>query len=159
MHPVFDKILNDHAFTAQLAPLRERIILEIPDMLQEMQEDIGALKSAADETLELARKQETRASQLDNIMSLNSEALQNLAARFNIDDCFKLSDEALRKQLTLRADEFRALKAEVDAIPETMRNLANLKAAAQDAIDRVDLEEVENLMAMVNETELEEAAK
>lgn len=61
--------------------------------------------------------------------------------------------------LRSRATDFFALKAEVDSIPDTMRNLANLKAAAQDAIDRVDLEEVEHLMAMVHETELEEAAK
>lgn len=40
-----------------------------------------------------------------------------------------------------------------------MKQLANLKSAAQDAIDRVDLEEVEHLMAMVHETELNEAAK
>jgi tetratricopeptide (TPR) repeat protein len=109
--------------------------------------------------MEPLRQSRPSAAQLDNIPSLSREALQNLAARFNIDDCFELPDEDLRKQLTLRADEFRALKAEVDSIPDTMRNLANLKAAAQDAIDRVDLAEVENLMAIVHETELEEAAK
>ena len=105
------------------------------------------------------RQSRPSAAQLDNIPSLSREALQNLAARFNIENSFELSDEVLRKELTKRADKFRALKTDVDAIPDIMRNLANLKAAAQDAIDRVDLEEVENLMAMVHETELEEAAK
>lgn len=109
--------------------------------------------------MEPLRQSRPSAAQLDNIPSLSREALQNLAARFNIEDSFEVPDEALRKELTKRADEFRALKAEVDAIPDTMRNLANLKAAAQDAIDRVDLEEVEGLMALVHETELEEAAK
>ena len=109
--------------------------------------------------MEPLRQSRPSAAQLDNIPSLNREALQNLAARFNIENSFELSDEALRKELTKRADEFRALNSEVDAIPETMRNLANLKAAAQNAINRVDLEEVENLMAKVHETELDEAAK
>ena len=109
--------------------------------------------------MEPLRQSHPSAAQLDNIPSLSREALQNLAARFNIENSFELSDEALRKELTKRADEFRALKSEVDAIPETMRNLANLKAAAQNAINRVDLEEVENLMAKVHETELDEAAK
>ncbi|MEM6939878.1 MAG: hypothetical protein AAF943_18080 [Pseudomonadota bacterium] len=58
-----------------------------------------------------------------------------------------------------KAEEYEALKAQVDAIPENMQRLANLKAAAQDAIARVDLDEVENLMSMVHEAELEEAAK
>ena len=109
--------------------------------------------------MEPLRQSHPSAAQLDNIPSLSREALQNLAARFNIENRFELSDENLRKELTKRADEFRTLKSEVDAIPDSMRNLANLKAAAQDAIDRVDLEEVENLMAMVHETELEEVAK
>jgi tetratricopeptide (TPR) repeat protein len=109
--------------------------------------------------MESLRQSRPVASQLDIIPTLSREALQNLAARFNTEGSFDLSDEALRKELTKRADEFRALKAEVDAIPDTMRTLANLKAAAQDAIDRVDLAEVEHLMALVHETELEEAAK
>jgi len=61
--------------------------------------------------------------------------------------------------LTHKAEEYRALKAEVDTINEDMKRLANLKAAAQDAIARVDLDEVEALLSMVQETELEEAAK
>lgn len=98
-------------------------------------------------------------SHLFDLNALKREELQNLAARFAIDDCFTLPDAELRRLLTQKAEEYRALKSEVDAIPDTMKRLSNLKAAAQDAIDRVDLEEVENLMAMVHEVELEEAAK
>ena len=109
--------------------------------------------------LEPIRQSRDAAKQLDMIPSLSREDLENLAGRFNIETPFDRSDDDLRQQLTFKAKEYRALKAEVDTINEDMKRLANLKAAAQDAIARVDLDEVEALLSMVQETELEEAAK
>ncbi|WP_298857481.1 hypothetical protein [uncultured Sulfitobacter sp.] len=150
LHPVFEKLLNDAAFTAQLGPLRERIILEIPDMLREMKGGIDRIEDGMAEIL--AHLKSTT-----DPDALPLADLQKLAVRFGLpEDADKAT---LLPLLRDKAIEYAALKSEVDAIPETMRNLANLKAAAQDAIERVDLEEVENLMAMVHETELEEAAK
>ena len=80
-----------------------------------------------------------------------------LATEFGAHDA---EDQAsLARFLKLKAEEFVALKAEVDAIDDGLKRLSNLKAAAQDAIARVDLEEVEELLSRVQEVELEEAAK
>ena len=97
--------------------------------------------------------------QLENIPTLSREELQNLAARFELENAFTADDTELRRQLTFKADEYRALKSEVDQIDEGLKRLSNLKAAAQDAIARVDLDEVEELLSRVQEVELEEAAK
>ncbi|GLT10621.1 tetratricopeptide repeat protein [Sulfitobacter porphyrae] len=109
--------------------------------------------------MEPIRQSRLSAAQLDQIPTLSREELENLATRFQIDDVFDRTDADLRQLLTQKATEYRALKAEVDAIPDTMKRLSNLKADAQDAIARLDLDEVENLMTLVHATELEEAAK
>ena len=113
----------------------------------------------SDAELDPIRQARPSAKQLDMIPSLSREELENLASRFEIEGVYDKSDSDLRQQLTYKAEEYRTLKFEVDNINEDMNRLANLKAAAQDAIVRLDLEEVENLLAMVQETELEEAAK
>ncbi|MEL6807241.1 MAG: hypothetical protein AAFO97_05635 [Pseudomonadota bacterium] len=90
-----------------------------------------------------------------NYVSLDS--MKALAATFGEHE---VSDQAsLERFLKLKAEEYSALKSEVDAIGETYQRLSNLKAAAQDAINRVDLDEVEELLSRVQEVELEEAAK
>ncbi len=110
--------------------------------------------------MEPIRQARPIAEQLDRIPGLSLEDLQNLAARFGVDDTFDNTNaDLLRRLLTEKAKEYRALRKEVDAIDESMKRLSNLKAAAQDAIARVDLEEVENLLLLVQATELEEAAK
>ncbi len=109
--------------------------------------------------MEPIRQSRLSATQLDQIPTLSREELENIGTRFQIEDVFDRTDADLRQLLTKKATEYRALKAEVDAIPNTMRKLSNLKAAAQDAIARVDLDEVEHLMTLVHTTELEEAAK
>ncbi|MEP4197410.1 MAG: DUF4062 domain-containing protein [Aliishimia sp.] len=97
--------------------------------------------------------------QLDELDTLSLQDLQNLAARFEIENPFDQSPTALRDILTKKADEYRGLKSDVDNIEDGLKRLSNLKAAAQDAIARIDLEEVEEILARVQEVEKEEAAK
>ncbi|MEP4553839.1 helix-turn-helix domain-containing protein, partial [Tateyamaria sp.] len=109
--------------------------------------------------MEPIRQSRPAAEQLANIPALSREDLQNLAARFELDGVYTMPDGELRRLLTLKADEHRALKSEVDNIDDGLIRLSNLKAAAQDAIARVNLDEVEELLSRVQEVELEEAAK
>ena len=83
--------------------------------------------------------------------------MKALAAEFGAHD---IADQgSLETFLKLKAQEYIALKTEVDAIDDGLIRLSNLKAAAQDAIARVNLDEVEDLLSRVQEVELEEAAK
>ena len=59
----------------------------------------------------------------------------------------------------MKADEYRGLKAQVDGIDPKMQRLSNLKAAAQDALDRGDFDEVDEVLLSAQTIELEEAAK
>lgn len=99
------------------------------------------------------------AKQLDQIPTLSRNELVLLATLFEIERAFDLPDAELRRLLELKAEEYRAYKAEIDRIDERTKGLGNLKAAAQDAAARLDLEEVENLLSKVHETELEIAAE
>jgi transcriptional regulator with XRE-family HTH domain len=96
---------------------------------------------------------------LSDTSLLNRSELERLADRFGIEAPEAQPDAALAQLLSLKAEEYRALKAEVEAIGETYQRLSNLKAAARDAIARGNLEEVEDLLGRVQEVELEEAAK
>ena len=83
--------------------------------------------------------------------------MKALAAEFGAHD---IADQgSLDTFLKLKAQEYIALKTEVDAIDDGLIRLSNLKTAAQDAIARVNLDEVEELLSRVQEVELEEAAK
>ena len=119
-----------------------------------------ALDISDDELDALERRVQMSASdQLDNVSALDRDQLELLAGRFDIEKPHTLSDATLRDLLTQKAEEYRALKTEVDNIDDGMQRLSNLKAAALGATDRVDLEEVEELLSRVQEVELEEAAK
>lgn len=119
-----------------------------------------ALEISDEEIDQLERRVKMSASeQLDNIAALDRDALELLAGRFDIAGAHSMGDGAIREELTKRAEDWRKLRAEVDAIPDTYRKLTNLKAAAQDAIDRVDPDEVETLLSQVHYTELDEAAR
>ncbi len=105
------------------------------------------------------RVQMSASEQLDHIPVLDRDALELLASRFDIPQPHAMTDAALQQELTKRAEDYRRYKAEVDGIDERYRSLSNLKAAAQDAINRIDLPEVDRLLELVHETELEEAAR
>jgi tetratricopeptide (TPR) repeat protein len=156
MRPVLQHLLHDPVFTAQLAPLRDQVLLEMRDTLNDVKQT-GEKTQASVEQLQASVEQ--LQATLQDISSASRDQLEALANSFQIDAVFDRSDADLRQLLTHKATEYRALKAQVDAIPDSMKRLSNLKSAAQDAIARVDLDEVENLMTLVHETELDEAAK
>ncbi len=92
-----------------------------------------------------------------HIPALSREELQNLGARFALDGAFTMPDGELRRLLKLKAEEFRTLKAQLDAVKEGNASTRNLKAAAQHAIERGDLDEAETLLSRVYEVEMEAA--
>lgn len=100
----------------------------------------------------------TRAA-LENLTTANRDMLEALASRFGIEAIFDKSDAELRRLLDLKAQEYRAYRAEIEAIDERTKGLGNLKAAARDAADRLDFEEVETLLSRVHEVEVEIAAE
>lgn len=108
----------------------------------ELSEDIGPIKDALSDTSGLSRNQ-----------------LIVLAELFGVEAPEGASDATLRAVLTNKAEEYGALRSEVDGISEGLKRLSNLKTAAQDAIARVDLEEVEEILSRVQEVEKEEAAR
>jgi transcriptional regulator with XRE-family HTH domain len=108
---------------------------------------------------ELLSKFKTVDALLSNSHSLTTEDLKVLADRFGIEDSEDFDTDEIHKFFKLKADEYRALKSGVDQIDAGLKRLSNLKAAAQDAIANVNLDEVETLLARVQEVELDEAAK
>jgi tetratricopeptide (TPR) repeat protein len=96
---------------------------------------------------------------LEDIEGQSRETLEALALRFGEAAPEEMDLSALKGFLIEKAKDYRALKAEVDAIDDGLKRLSNLKAAAQDAVEQGDLEEVEALLARVQEVELDEAAR
>ncbi len=96
---------------------------------------------------------------LDNTQQLRRDQLEVLAGRFEIAGAPDLSDAALREQLSLKALEYLAYRERIDGLPDHVERLANLKGAAKDAAERLDFDEVEALLARVDEVETEIAAE
>ncbi|MEP5630438.1 MAG: hypothetical protein ABJP79_01000 [Tateyamaria sp.] len=109
------------------------------------------------ETLRTAQDMQGLLTDLVNGKFVTLDAMKALAAEFGEHDA--QDQGSLETFLKLRAQEYFALKSEVDNIDDGLIRLSNLKAAAQDAIARVNLDEVEDLLSRVQEVELEEAAK
>ncbi|MEO1681594.1 MAG: hypothetical protein AAFU80_25915 [Pseudomonadota bacterium] len=105
------------------------------------------------------QSQLSTAQQLAEIPTLSQEELENLAARFGFADPYDISPEKLRQFLSEKAKDYRALKAQIDAIDERVAGLGNLKAAAKAAMEIPDFEEVETLLARVDEVETEIVAE
>lgn len=84
--------------------------------------------------MEPLRQSRPSAAQLDNIPSLSREALQNLAARFNIEESFDLSDRELRRLLTLKAEEHRKLVIEVESLNGLSKRIESVHSAALHAV-------------------------
>lgn len=99
------------------------------------------------------------ATALDALTRASRDQMVAIAVKFEIEGLVDLSDAELRSALEKRAEDWRRLQAEVEAIDDGLKRLSNLKAAAQDAIARGDLNGVEELLERVQTVELEEAAK
>ena len=95
---------------------------------------------------------------LDQVHRLTRLEMTALGDRFEIIAMHAMSDADLREALEKKAEEYRRYKAQIEAIDERTAGLGNLKAAAQDAAERLDFDEVEALLSRVQEVELEIAA-
>ncbi|MEM8959500.1 MAG: tetratricopeptide repeat protein [Pseudomonadota bacterium] len=89
--------------------------------------------------------------------ALSLDELQTLAAGFG--DTPGWGKAELIQFLDLKAQEYASFQAQIDLIDERTAGLGNLKAAAKDAAERLDFEEVETLLARVDEVETEIAAQ
>lgn len=153
--------------TGKVARPQAKVYRPICDFLGITSKTIGTLKAQAtdaktvtdDELLALRTEKGSLEQALSDLQTLTRAQLETLASRFELDKPYEASDGALVEFLTNKAQDYRALRAEVAAIDDGLKRLSNLKSAAQGAIESGDLDEVETLLSRVQEVELEEAAK
>ncbi|MEP1381803.1 MAG: helix-turn-helix domain-containing protein [Paracoccaceae bacterium] len=96
--------------------------------------------------MEHIRQARPTVEQLANIPALSREELQNLAARFGIENPYGANDTALRSQLTHKADDYRKLLAEVESLKGLSTRIDNIHSAAMAALRKPDLEEARRLI-------------
>ncbi|MCO8145574.1 hypothetical protein NHN26_10085 [Rhodovulum tesquicola] len=137
--PAFARLLESPSFADDLTPAFMAGVLGDLDRIEGKIDNLGA--------------------RLEDIEAQSREALNAMALRFGEPAPEDMSLPALQDFLTKKARDYRALKAEVEAIPDGLKRLSNLKAAARGAIEAGDLDEVETLLSLVQEVELDEAAK
>lgn len=146
---LLDRLLADTQFADELAPAFRRQVLAdaqaIKAGIESLEAQFGSLSEALGHVGVLGKA--------------SRDQMEALASRFEIERVFDIGDADLRALLEAKAEEYRAYKAQIDMIDERTAGLGNLKAAAQEAADRLDLEEVERLLSMVHATELDIAAK
>lgn len=118
-------------------------------------------KAAQDEAefQEVIDEHGSLASALAETSALDRNELERLADRFGIEGFEIKPDGVLAQLLSIKAEEYRALQAEVNSIGDSFKRLSNIKNAAKDAIIRGNLQEVEDRLSQVMAIELEEAAK
>jgi tetratricopeptide (TPR) repeat protein len=162
--PALDRLLNDPDFTTRLAPAFMRAALGQLDGID--QTTRATLIAALDAQAGIRRVEDKIdllpgqfADLLQNLNRASRDQLEALAARFEIAGVHDLTDTALRSELDKRAEDWRAMRVQIDAIPETLKQLSNLKGAAQAAFDAGRFDEVEDLLGRVHEVELDEAAR
>ena len=160
MLPLLQRACNDPRLQTVLGPALYRKQAQGQSRLVKqqiaMEAKIDRLLAQNEGLLGIVRKlAEGQDIEADSILTLPEMEL--LADKFGGAETNNRED--LLRFLSLKAEEYDALKSEVDNIEDGLKRLSNLKAAAQDAIARVDLDEVEELLSRVQEVELEEAAK
>lgn len=162
--PALDRLLSDRDFTATLAPAFMRGVLAGLDGLDA---NTQAARDAALAALDQGRRVEDKIDLLPDQFAAIIAKLPNatrpelvaVADRFEITGAEGMSDIALRRELEKKAEDWRALRAQIEAIPDGMRQLSNLKGAAQAAFEAGRFDEVEELLERVHQVEIEEAAK
>jgi hypothetical protein len=82
--------------------------------------------------------------------------LQNLAARLNVENAFDLSYTQLRKELSDKADQHRALIKELEALKGISARIDNIHGAALDAAERGNYSEANQLLENAREINLTE---
>ena len=122
---------------------------EASDSRQQSDQDIEALRI----------ERGSLSSALDEVQKLKRDQLETLAIRFEMPSPHLQTEASLRSFLELKAEEYRAYRVQIDALDERIAGLGNLKAAAQGAAERLDFDQVEELLSRVHEVEADIAAK
>ncbi|MEM1429613.1 MAG: hypothetical protein AAGG09_09160, partial [Pseudomonadota bacterium] len=120
---------------------------------------INAQLNISDAEMEPIRNSASAAAKLGNLPTLSRDELELLASRFEVEKPHDKTDAALRELLGQKAEEYRSYRAQIDAIDDRVASLHNLKAEAQGAAERLDFDEVETLLARVDEVETEIVAE
>lgn len=112
-------------------------------LLGEIKEDTGAIRAGQDRVeAELINV----ADAMGNIATANRDLLEALAARFRIDGAFDLPTPTLRAELEKRAEDYRRVLRELDALKGTSDRIDNIHAAAMDAAENLRLGEAKQLL-------------
>ncbi len=96
---------------------------------------------------------------INEVENLSRLQLETLASVFQVQNIHELSNPQLVNLISRKGKEFILLREQVLTIDANLLQLSNLKGAAMEAIERGDLEAVDELLIRVQEVELEEAAK
>lgn len=142
--PVFTRLFADTSFAAELTPALWEQILK----------DLSRIGGTVEDNNAMLRKL-VGAMERDEVAALTRDQLELLASRFEIESPHTLSDAQLRQLLTQKAEEYRSYRAQIDALDDRIAGVHNLKAAAQDAAERLDFDEVEELLSRVDRVETE----
>lgn len=144
-----------------------KVYRPICDFLGVTSQRIRALKAEAsdrksvtdDEIAALRAEKGSLQQALSDLQSLSREQLETLADRFEMPEAGDSSDVALLDFLSNKAEDYRALRAEIDSIDDRVRALSNLKGSALAAYDAGNLDEVDLLLDRVMEIAKEESAR
>ncbi|MCP3970593.1 MAG: hypothetical protein GY717_09815, partial [Rhodobacteraceae bacterium] len=148
-------VFGDPARKADISRIENARVTPQEATIQKLCTELGITNAELDPI----RTARPSARQLDQIPTLSRDELELLSSRFDATDAHSRTDTELREFLTKKAEEYRVYRAEIEAIDERTKGLGNLKAAAQDAAEKLDFEEVEAMLGRVHETEVEIAAE
>ena len=107
----------------------------------------------------LEQEHTTLANALEDLKESNRDQLEAIANRFEVPNVIEMSDRKLRMAIFKKAEDFRRYREVVQSIDEKSSALAHLKERALEAIDALDFDLVEDLLAQVMEVEIETAAQ
>ena len=143
------KIENPHAQTLEAI----RTVLGISDdEISRMRAEAGAVEDTVQAILgRLAREGQDA--------FITGERLSPILTKFGIEQPDALTAEEQVALLRSKAADYARLRAEIESIDERSTAVGSLKNGARDAIARLDLPEVERLLARVCEIETEIVAE
>jgi len=117
--------------------------------------DIDELCGLARELEVLRQECGTLAASLGHVNTLKRRQLQAIAIQFEIENALTLPEQKLRKLIQSKSEEYRAYRDQIDLIDERSVQSSNLKYAASNAAEELDLVEVERLCLIAHSLELE----
>ena len=150
--PVLEGLLNNKDLHAELTPQINRALLS---RLSNLTKNTQEIKADTQEILAILHQHHGFEGVVDDKDTLSKDQLEALCLRFDPDFDQTDSVDAMRDFLTAKSKEFRASRAAIDQMPDGAAQLHNLKAAAKDALDALDFEQVERLLSRVDELETE----